>query len=354
MDVRVADLCKCYGSAVAIKDLNLTISDGALHFILGPSGCGKTTLLRIIAGLETPSAGRIYFGGRDVTSASAADRGVGMVFQNYALWPHMTVAGNIEYGLKIKKLGKAARRKRLDEVLELTQLSEYEDRFPGQLSGGQQQRVALARALAIQPAVLLLDEPLSNLDAKLRVEMRDNILNVHRSTGITTIFVTHDQAESLSMSTGVTVMRRGEEVQTGSARELYDQPKSAFLAGFIGETNFLSGQVTEVRSNGGIVRTPMGDVEVDGKYYDGQLVTLSVRPESISFARSSRSQNNFSWNLRESTFMGDYEVLALQGPHGVLKAKYYRDRDQPPKVNSRIDCHISPADIKVFSDREVH
>ena len=241
MKITFENISKKYGNTFAIKELSLQIADGELHFFLGPSGCGKTTALRILAGLEVPSGGRILFDQQDVTNFRAVDRNVGMVFQNYALWPHMTVYKNIEYGLKIKKGARAAIAARVKEVLALTQLDRFASRLPGQLSGGQQQRVALARALATTPNVLLLDEPLSNLDAKLRLEMRANLLEIHRQTKITTIYVTHDQKEALSMGSSITVMRAGEVMQSGTPRQLYDHPANAFLAGFIGETNLLRG-----------------------------------------------------------------------------------------------------------------
>ena len=237
MKVTLDNMTKKYGSVTAVHSLNLEIQDGALHFLLGPSGCGKTTTLRILAGLETPSSGRILFGDTDVTHRPAAQRGIGMVFQNYALWPHMTVKENVEYGLKLKGLSKKEIEIQLQSALELTQLTAFVDRYPGQLSGGQQQRVALARALAIRPSVLLLDEPLSNLDAKLRLEMRDNITRIHRQTRITTIYVTHDQKEALSMGTEVSVMRAGHLIQSETPRRLYHHPRNAFIANFIGETN---------------------------------------------------------------------------------------------------------------------
>ena len=227
MKVTFEKISKQYGETYAVKELSLQIAAGELHFFLGPSGCGKTTALRMLAGLESPSSGRILFGTQDVTNFRAVDRNVGMVFQNYALWPHMTVYKNIEYGLKIKKKAKREIAARVQEVLALTQLERFAQRLPGQLSGGQQQRVALARALATTPNVLLLDEPLSNLDAKLRLEMRANLLEIHQKTKITTIYVTHDQKEALSMGSSITVMRAGEVMQSGTPRQLYEHPRNA-------------------------------------------------------------------------------------------------------------------------------
>src|SRR5690606_26472027 len=258
VEVRFEKIEKRYGDFYAVRDLDLTIKDGALHFLLGPSGCGKTTTLRMLAGLEKPTGGRLLFDGKDVSKMPAADRGIDMVFQNYALWPHMTVHKNIEYGLKLRRLASAAVKLRLDEVLDFTRLTPFAERFPGQLSGGQQQRVALARALAIRPSVLLLDEPLSNLDAKLRLEMRDNISRIHKQTGITTVYVTHDQKEALSMGTMISVMHAGLLIQTDTPRSMYRRPSTAFIAGFIGETNILPGIYRGQSGNFHQVETSLG------------------------------------------------------------------------------------------------
>ncbi|RZA13358.1 MAG: ABC transporter ATP-binding protein, partial [Proteobacteria bacterium] len=258
MEVVFKGIFKRYGQVTAVNNLNLKIEKGALHFLLGPSGCGKTTTLRMLAGLEAVSEGQLFFDGKDVTKQPAVERGIGMVFQNYALWPHMTVYKNVEYGLKLRKLSKEEIKRRIDEVLEITHLTNFADRLPGQLSGGQQQRVALARALAIRPNVLLLDEPLSNLDAKLRMEMRDNILRIHKQTGITTLYVTHDQREALSMGTSVSVMHAGHLIQTDNPRMLYTTPKTAFIAGFIGETNPVEAVVDQVNGSEITVKTSFG------------------------------------------------------------------------------------------------
>ena len=260
MEVVFKNVFKRYGEFTAVKNLNLSIKSGALHFLLGPSGCGKTTTLRMLAGLEQVTEGQLFFDGRDVTKLPAAERGIGMVFQNYALWPHMTVYKNVEYGLKLRKLTDAQIKQRIEEVLEITQLTNFTHRLPGQLSGGQQQRVALARALAIRPNVLLLDEPLSNLDAKLRMEMRDNILRIHKQTGITTVYVTHDQKESLSMGTQISVMHAGDLIQTAAPRDLYNHPQTPFIAGFIGETNLINGKVVRKDGEDIVVDTVLGEI----------------------------------------------------------------------------------------------
>jgi len=228
--IKLEGISKYYGNVVAVDDVNLEINKGEFFTLLGPSGCGKTTTLRIIAGFEIPDKGHVYFDDEDVTFLKPYKRNTAMVFQNYALWPHMTVFENVAYGLKIRKkelgLTDEEIKKRVQWALELVKLSGFENRYPLQLSGGQQQRVALARALVVQPRVLLLDEPLSNLDAKLRIEMREELKRIQKALGITTIYVTHDQLEAMSMSDRIAVMNKGRVVQIGTPRELYLYPKS--------------------------------------------------------------------------------------------------------------------------------
>ena len=356
MEVRFENICKRYGDVYAVRDLNLTITDGALHFLLGPSGCGKTTTLRILAGLETPSDGRILFDGKDVTRVPAADRGIGMVFQNYALWPHMTVSENIEYGLKLRKLTKAQVADRLAEALELTQLTSYVERFPGQLSGGQQQRVALARALAIHPTVLLLDEPLSNLDAKLRLEMRDNISRIHRKTRITTVYVTHDQKESLSMGTAVSVLRAGSLIQTDAPRRLYHHPKTPFIASFVGETNLVDGTLVGQENGTWSVETALGTLnagECTEGLAIGNPVTVSFRPEAIHVDFGSgfgnRTHNQLQFKLSHLTYLGESEQLQLVAPSGLtIKANVFNPPEHNLSEGSAVTCQVEAGDVLVL------
>jgi ABC-type Fe3+/spermidine/putrescine transport system ATPase subunit len=361
-------MSKKYGSVTAVHRLCLDIEDGALHFLLGPSGCGKTTTLRILAGLETPSSGRILFGDHDVTNVPAAQRGIGMVFQNYALWPHMTVRENVEYGLKLRKLGKKEQEKLLQESLELTQLNSYVDRYPGQLSGGQQQRVALARALAIKPSVLLLDEPLSNLDAKLRLEMRDNITRIHQMTRITTVYVTHDQKEALSMGTQVSVMRAGHLIQTDSPRKLYHHPLTPFIANFIGETNLYQGTVVSLDAKQAIIKTSFGPILASGHRCTGinvgDSVSLSIRPEAIQvqfaaygqdspISQAHIQENRFKTTLSLLTYHGESEQLELDGPN---KTKVRVNVFNPPELDLRVGdpvtCFFPPDRVVVLKHEE--
>lgn len=356
MQVVFDQVTKKYGNVFAVRDLNLTISDGALHFLLGPSGCGKTTTLRMLAGLEDVSSGRILFNGKDVTKVPAAERGIGMVFQNYALWPHMTVRKNIEYGLKLRKLSATEMSQRMDDVLSITQLTKFVDRLPGALSGGQQQRVALARALAIRPSVLLLDEPLSNLDAKLRLEMRDNIIRIHKQTGITTVYVTHDQKEALSMGTSISVMRAGVMVQTGTARELYHKPVDPFIAGFIGETNVVPGKVSKMEGTATFVDTPFGTVKAAnrmGTFKAGDAVTLSVRPEAIQMEFPTRpltgkTDNQLRLTLEHMTYLGESEQFHFKGDGCKLKANIFNTPIHSLTEGAAVLCQIAPEDALVL------
>ncbi len=238
--LEICTLTKRFGDFEAVKDVSISVPDGAFLVLLGPSGCGKTTLLRMLAGLELPSAGQIVFDGQTVSdgdrnwAVDTAKRNSGLVFQSYALWPHMSVRGNVEWPLKVMKMPKADRAARVAEVLKLLDISQLADRYPNEISGGQQQRVAIARTIAPKPSVLLFDEPLSNLDAKLRVEMRTELMRLHRATGATTVYVTHDQIEAMTMASHVAVMNQGRVQQFGTPTDLVDHPETAFVATFVG------------------------------------------------------------------------------------------------------------------------
>lgn len=356
MKVEFRNIFKRYDKVVAVDNLCLTIEDGALHFLLGPSGCGKTTILRMLAGLETVSEGQILFDGKDVTHLPAAQRGIGMVFQNYALWPHMTVRENISYGLKLRKLSPEDQKNRLDEVLSITQLGLFAERLPGQLSGGQQQRVALARALAVRPTVLLLDEPLSNLDAKLRHEMRENITRIHKQTGITTLYVTHDQKEALSMGSSITVMRAGKSIQTGSPKELYVRPNSAFLASFIGETNLIPGVIKGTENQLIQIETKFGILQsghsTSLKPLPGSRCILSIRPESIKVDMDSLElpnlQNRLNLKIDDLTYLGDMEQINLSSNGSILKANLFNPGLNFPQIGQMQNIGIHSHDILIL------
>jgi iron(III) transport system ATP-binding protein len=239
--IEIKNINVSYGSNHVLKEVSLNIENKDFYTFLGPSGCGKTTLLRLIAGFEKSSSGELFIDGKEVSNLNPWERDVGMVFQNYALWPHMTVYKNISFGLEEKKIDKKEIKSRVDEVLELVDLKDLSGRYPFQLSGGQQQRVALARTLVVKPKVLLLDEPLSNLDAKLRVQMRKELQDLHKKIGITSIFVTHDQEEANSMSTNLAILNEGVVQQVGKPVDLYNNPENIFVANFLGTTNVIDG-----------------------------------------------------------------------------------------------------------------
>jgi iron(III) transport system ATP-binding protein len=322
--ISISRLTRVFGrgkSAVkAVDGVSLEIDAGELFFLLGPSGCGKTTLLRMIAGFETPTAGTIRFGNRDVTSVRANKRDTGMVFQSYALWPHMTVAANVAFGLGVRRIPARERKRLVAEALDAVQMTEYAKRKPNQLSGGQQQRVALARAMVIRPDVLLLDEPLSNLDAKLRIELRAEIRRICKDAGITTVYVTHDQKEALSMADRIGVLALGQVVQVGTPSDLYRHPRNRFVAGFLGEANFLPGQTMEregevipVRTKVGVIRaTP--SMRVD----ESMLVTLAIRPESFRIIpeQDADSPNRLNATIVSYTLLGETAHLVVEHSSG--------------------------------------
>jgi len=298
VNIELKDIVKRFGTLEAVSHVSLEIRDGELFTLLGPSGCGKTTLLRLIGGFHKPDNGEIYFDGKPVSSIPPYERNIGMVFQNYALWPHMTISNNITYGLKLKKIPKAEIAEKVSHVLKLVNLSGLENRYPGQLSGGQQQRVALARALVLNPDVLLLDEPLSNLDAKIRVQVRAEIRKLQKELGITTIYVTHDQEEALTLSDRIAVINLGKLMQIGTPRDLYDRPKNPFVADFIGINNLILGDVKEVNpvEKRMTVQTNSGPLICfsDEPFKRGDHCTISVRPESALISQSENRQKEFN------------------------------------------------------------
>ncbi len=312
--LRLTNIRKTFDQTVAVEDVSIEVSSGSLFFLLGSSGCGKTTILRMIAGFVRPTAGRIFFGDRDATELSPEKRNAGMVFQSYALWPHMTVSQNVGFGLDVRRMPSAEKKSRIGESLELVRMSQYADRLPNQLSGGQQQRVALARAIAFRPDLLLLDEPLSNLDAKLRLEMRSEIRRISHELRITMIYVTHDQHEALSLADQIAVMSAGKIEQLGAPRDIYQRPRTRFVAEFIGETNFVSGEIQGVRDSSGFaeVRTPIATMRalVPSTKKVGDRITLSIRPEAITIDHLSAVSNPQSYativlgKCLESTYLG--------------------------------------------------
>ncbi|MFN3671145.1 MAG: ABC transporter ATP-binding protein [Bosea sp. (in: a-proteobacteria)] len=318
----IEHLRKSYGDLTVVDDVAIDIADGEFLVLLGPSGCGKTTTLRMVGGFVPPSGGRITIGERDVTSLPPWKRNCGLVFQSYALFPHMTVAENVAFGLEMRRVSAADRAPRVAEALRLVQLTGFDERYPRQLSGGQQQRVALARALAMEPDVLLLDEPLSNLDAKLRQEVRVEIRELQRKLGLTTIMVTHDQEEALTMADRLVVMEKGKVRQIGSQRELYEKPADRFVAGFIGRSAFLDGQSPSPGrfvSKGGLAIACTAATGEGG-------ATLALRPERIAVGGESEGlANRFEARVEYAAYLGaliethvrlsDQDQMLLQFPN---------------------------------------
>ncbi len=318
-DVELRQVFKTFGSDVAVRQLDLTVHQGEFFSILGPSGCGKTTTLRLIAGFETPTAGEVLIQGTNVSTVPAHRRPVNTVFQSYALFDHMTVKDNIAFGLKIRRLGAAQVRDRVAEALRLVQLEAMANRYPAQLSGGQQQRVALARALVNHPAVMLLDEPLGALDQKLRKQMQVELANLHRQLGITFIMVTHDQEEALALSDRIAVMNNGQIEQIGTPGDIYDRPRTPFVADFIGDTNLLPGRLHQVSAtevqviahSGLQIIAPATELAQNGP---GQEVVVSIRPEKISLSPSSpaSSGNCYQGEVRHLMYLGTHLHCVVQ------------------------------------------
>jgi putative spermidine/putrescine transport system ATP-binding protein len=338
---------KSYGANHVVKSFDLDVAQGEFVSLLGPSGCGKTTVLRMVAGFETPSAGVLQIGGRDVTYLRPNQRNIGMVFQAYALFPNMTVAQNVGFGLKIA--GKSARaiKLRVAEMLDLIGLPGLGARYPFQLSGGQQQRVALARALAPAPSVLLLDEPLSALDAKIRVSLRNEIRDIQRKLGITTIFVTHDQEEALSMSDRVVVMNGGRAEQVGAPFEVYNHPKTRFVAEFVGTLNRLSAVVIDAAN---------GVVDVQGKPLTlphpvqaavGSTVTLALRPEAIGLSGGDVA---LPGTIERLQFMGSVIRMIFATAAGEIKVDTFNQPNHAPlAIGQQIDLHFKAKDLIVLA-----
>jgi iron(III) transport system ATP-binding protein len=319
--VRTNAITKKFGATTAVDQVDLQVEPGELYFLLGPSGCGKTTLLRMIAGLAEPTGGQILFGDRDVTRLATGKRNTAMVFQSYALWPHLTVGQNVAFGLDVRRVSREEKQQRVAEALRRVQMTDLAERRPAQLSGGQQQRVALARALVVSPDVLLLDEPLSNLDAKLRLEMRTAIRRICKAAQITAIYVTHDQSEALSMADRIAVMRDGRLEQVGTPEELYNRPHSRFVADFLGTTNFIPAMVQARQPGRLTLECPAGAV-VSTVYPEdvpeAGNVTCSVRPEAMRLLDDTgHADNAFAGRHVETVYLGDAALHTFELHDGL-------------------------------------
>ena len=354
--VQLANITKKFDDVTAVEDLSLKVNDGEFFSLLGPSGCGKTTILRMIAGFYHPTAGEIFFDDRNVSVLPPNKRNTGMVFQNYALFPHMTVFENVAFGLRARKVPAPERRERVRSALELVNLADFENRRVTQLSGGQQQRVALARAIVIEPEILLLDEPLSNLDAKLRRETRDQIQRLQRELGTTTIYVTHDQEEALTLSDRIALMEKGVCQQIGTPHEIYNHPANAFVASFMGRSNIMRGTIVESKTD----RQPVFMVDVEGgiqlRISDSESersgnTILSVRPETIILRKNDEDRiNTFEGEVKLKQFNGyvvEYEVDVRGISFNVIALN---EEDRVFDIHEKVYLEIPASKISIIPD----
>lgn len=343
-------LSKKFGDQIAVNEVNLDVRQGEFISLLGPSGCGKTTILRMIAGFEVPTSGRIFVDGRDVTHLRPNQRQIGMVFQSYALFPNMNVKANIGFGLKVAGESRDAIDERVQAMLELIGLEGYEKRYPFELSGGQQQRVALARALAASPDMLLLDEPLSALDAKIRVSLRQEIKSIQRELGITTVFVTHDQEEALSISDRVVVMNAGRIEQVGSPFQIYNHPASRFVATFVGTLNLLEARVLDAAT----AKVAIGNQTINlpslPKHAASQdKIALALRPEAVSIGDVSHNDVLLEGRVAEVAFLGSVIRVHVDVDGEMISLDTFNDqRTPPPALDSRVSLGIAGEDILIL------
>lgn len=361
-EVRLVNLKKSFGETAAVRDVSLTISRGDFFTFLGPSGCGKTTVLRMIAGFTRPDEGSILFDGKEVNDVPPWKRDVGMVFQNYALWPHMSVFENVAFGLKERNLPKKVVQEKTRQALAIVNLEGLEKRRPSELSGGQQQRVALTRTLVIEPRLLLLDEPLSNLDAKLRIQMRHELVRIQRDLGITSIYVTHDQEEALTLSSQIAIMSKGKVVQMGTPKEIYENPKSQEVADFVGTSNFFKAQVIELNEDQVHLKTEEGFLLMVERQKEisvaiGSGVILNIRPESIHLSYVNEippNENRIEGAVRTSAYLGSlvqYEVEVTGGKR--VKVNVVNPRKKALfQEGERVSLTFSPEDIVAIPLKE--
>jgi iron(III) transport system ATP-binding protein len=353
ISLTIDQVTKRFGETIALHRIDLKINPGEIFFLLGPSGCGKTTLLRSIAGFYVPEEGRILFGEEDVTRLPPHLRNTGMMFQSYALWPHMTVAENVAFGLEERKVAAPEIARRVAEALASVKMETYGARRIHQLSGGQQQRVALARALVIRPRCLLLDEPLSNLDARLRLEMRTEIRRICKDFGLTAIYVTHDQKEALSIADRMAILEGGHIRQAGPPAEVYRRPISRFVADFMGETNFLEGRVRAVTGANVTVETALGAFEgtvPSGSWQPGasDACTLSIRPESWQLATTAAAHNGVAGRIHDRVYLGEMAQYEFAAAGGALKIYELNPRFVELSPEREVFASVAPEDVVVL------
>lgn len=338
--VQFRGVVKNYGAVTALKNLDLHIQPGQLVTLLGPSGCGKTTTLRLIAGLESASAGTIHIGGEDVTHLSATYRKVSMVFQSYALFPHMSVIENVAYGLTVKSVPKPEARAKAEEGLRLVGLQGYGDRLPSELSGGQQQRVAVARAIVLEPEVLLLDEPLSNLDAKLRRHVREEIRQIQQDLGLTTVYVTHDQEEAMAVSDRIIVMQNAEIAQEGSPHDLYERPNSSFIADFIGDANLADCEVSDINNGTSTVRVSGKTITLPVDFPRTGPARLVLRPHNIDISRE-KTPESFAGTVTYAAYLGNQIQYSIEGELGNIFV-IGETIAEPYRIGDNVEIHLRP------------
>ena len=353
--IKIKNVSKNFEEVVAVDNINVDIARGEFFSLLGPSGCGKTTLLRILAGFEYPSSGSVFIDSLDVTDITPNLRPTNMVFQNYAIFPHINVKRNIEFGLRKEKLSKDELDKRVQDALKMVQLEGYEDRYSNQLSGGQRQRIALARALVKQPKVLLLDEPLGALDKKLREEMQLELRNLQRSIGITFIFVTHDQEEAMTMSDRVAVMNKGKILQISPPRDLYDNPKNLFVGDFIGQINFLDTQIVKIEGNNAkVLINKLGEHEIitsNNNLSQNESIVCAIRPETIIISKTNEKVSDIciKGSITNTSFYGNMTYVYVN-IEGLSKPIMVSTSDSLEGLSHNSDCYlnINLKDIRII------
>jgi iron(III) transport system ATP-binding protein len=356
ISIKIKQLSKRFGTITALRGIDLAIEPGELFFLLGPSGGGKTTLLRSLAGFHVPDEGRIFFDEEDVTRLAPHKRNTGMVFQSYALWPHLTVAENVAFGLEERRVPRGEIKRRVAEALESVRMEAFAGRRPNELSGGQQQRVALARSLVIRPRCLLLDEPLSNLDARLRLELRTEIRRVCKEFKLTTVYVTHDQKEALSISDRMAILDAGRVLQTGTPREIYRRPATKAVANFIGETDFVSGRIVTTNGARATVETAIGCFEgvlgdAAAKPAVGATVTVSIRPECWKLGREpAAGQNRVRGKIGGAIYLGEIAQYDFIAGDALLKIIEINPRLAGAAASGELTAGVDPEDVVVLAE----
>jgi ABC-type sugar transport system ATPase subunit len=349
--LKISGISKKFGPAEVLKDVSFSVDEDDIFFILGPSGCGKTTLLRIITGFTEPDSGKIMLSGRDITNTPPANRNIGMVFQNYALWPHMNVWQNVSYGLEIKKFPPEVIRRKTEKVLQTTKMASFANHFPPKLSGGQQQRVALARAIVTEPKLLLLDEPLSNLDAKLREEMREEIRRIQREIKIAMIYVTHDQKEAMAMGQKIAVMDQGQFTQIGTPVQLYSSPSDKFTAGFLGDINIIEGEIKSIEGKYAGVLTDEGlfMVEKRAGFETGGRIEIGFRPENILYGNDI---NIITGTIADAEYLGETVKINIKTEKNrTFRLRMFSGEFKKMKPGDKIFFSVSPEDFIIFTGK---